>query len=92
MAGRLLGRRLSVRYVLRSDVPNKSVLLGAGRRNASGSVATMAKRSPLTDAEKTAQKHQVDLVVQGLRGPLADMAPEHARKLVQKALVKLGVA
>jgi hypothetical protein len=46
----------------------------------------------MTDAEKTAQKHQVDLVVQGLRGPLADMAPEHARKLVQKALVKLGVA
>jgi hypothetical protein len=46
----------------------------------------------MSKAEKTAIKHQVALVVAGLQGPLADMPPEHARKLVRKALVKLGVA
>jgi|HubBroStandDraft_2_1064218.scaffolds.fasta_scaffold00423_5 hypothetical protein len=46
----------------------------------------------MSQEEKAALRHQVSLVIQGLRAPLADMSAAHARKLVRKALSKMGLS
>jgi hypothetical protein len=42
--------------------------------------------------EKTALRHQIDLVVTALKPTVADMSSEHARKLIRKAMARLKIA